>query len=560
MGPGIGIRTKLLSGIGALLLVATIANAVVWWKTEHLAAAAQATEHTTDVLQSADAILAAMVDQETGLRGFLLSGRESFLEPVLEGSRQREVATARAKQLTADNPAQQRRLDMVEQTAKAWREQHAERAIAAMRGDAEAQARARSMEIEGGGKAMMDALRQLMKDIKAEELRLLALRSAEQKSAFSLTFVALLTGSLVMLVTTAFMAVLMQRMISAPMQRMAGAMRRLAGHEYDFDLSDGHRRDEIGEMVKAIEACRIGLQRADALAAEQAREQAAKNARAARLDGLAREFEASVGQLVRILSAASSELHATAQSMSGSAGAAAGQAEAVSAAAKSASANVQTVAAAAEQLSTSIAEITRQVAQSAHVAARAAADARRTDGTVRALSEGAQRIGEVVRMINDIANQTNLLALNATIEAARAGEAGKGFAVVASEVKALASQTAKATEEIGSQISQIQGATRDAVAAIGGIAGIIDEVNQIAGAIAAAVEEQGAATQEIARNVQQAANGTREVTRSIGAVSQAVEETGHAAGDVLQAADDLSRQSERLGTEVRTFLQGVKTA
>jgi methyl-accepting chemotaxis protein len=350
------------------------------------------------------------------------------------------------------------------------------------------------------------------------------------------------------------------RSITRPVKAMTAAMQELAGGKTTTAVPALERGDEVGGMARAVQVFKENMIRAAELAATQQAEQEAKAARATRLDSLTQGFEQSVGQLAGMLSAASTQLHSTAQSMTGSAGTATQQAETVTSAALAASANVQTVAAAAEELSASIAEISRQVSQSASVASRASADARRTDQTVRALAEGASRIGEVVHMINDIASQTNLLALNATIEAARAGEAGKGFAVVASEVKTLASQTAKATEEIGSQIGQIQAATRDAVQAIESIAGTIDEVNQIAGAIAAAVEEQGAATEEIARNVQQAASGTEAVTRSIGTVSQAAGETGHAASDVLQAAGDLSRQSERLGAEVRAFLSGVKAA
>jgi methyl-accepting chemotaxis protein len=350
------------------------------------------------------------------------------------------------------------------------------------------------------------------------------------------------------------------RSITRPVKAMTAAMQELAGGKTTMAVPALERGDEVGGMARAVQVFKENMIRAAELAATQQAEQEAKAARVTRLDSLTQGFEQSVGQLAGMLSAASTQLHSTAQSMTGSAGTATQQAETVTSAALAASANVQTVAAAAEELSASIAEISRQVSQSASVASRASADARRTDQTVRALAEGASRIGEVVHMINDIASQTNLLALNATIEAARAGEAGKGFAVVASEVKTLASQTAKATEEIGSQIGQIQAATRDAVQAIESIAGTIDEVNQIAGAIAAAVEEQGAATEEIARNVQQAASGTEAVTRSIGTVSQAAGETGHAASDVLQAAGDLSRQSERLGAEVRAFLSGVKAA
>jgi methyl-accepting chemotaxis protein len=218
------------------------------------------------------------------------------------------------------------------------------------------------------------------------------------------------------------------------------------------------------------------------------------------------------------------------------------------------------VATATEELSSSIAEITRQVTQSARIAGQAVEESSRTTSTVRGLAEGAAKIGDVVKLINDIAGQTNLLALNATIEAARAGEAGKGFAVVAAEVKNLATQTAKATEEIAAQVGMIQQATGNSVAAIEGIGGTIGQINEIATTIASAVEEQGAATQEISRNVQQASAGTQEVSSNIGGVSQAAAETGAAASQVLSAADELSRQAETLRKEVGTFLADVRAA
>ena len=221
---------------------------------------------------------------------------------------------------------------------------------------------------------------------------------------------------------------------------------------------------------------------------------------------------------------------------------------------------MQTVAAAAEELTSSIYEITRQVAQSAAITQKAVGDTRRTDTLVRALAEGAQRIGQVVDMISNIAGQTNLLALNATIEAARAGEAGKGFAVVASEVKSLATQTARATDEIGAQIRQIQSATTEAVEAIKAISATIEEVSTIATTIASAVEEQGAATLEISRNIQQTAASTQAVANTIAGVSQAANDTGAAANQVLGAAGGLSQQAEQLNAEMSTFLAGVRAS
>ena len=269
---------------------------------------------------------------------------------------------------------------------------------------------------------------------------------------------------------------------------------------------------------------------------------------------IADDFEQNMKQVVDTVASASTELEGTAQGMQSTAHATSQQATTVAAAAEEASANVQTVASAAEELSSSISEISRQVSQSTEIASAAVDEVDNANDKVQGLAEAAQKIGEVVALITDIADQTNLLALNATIEAARAGEAGKGFAVVASEVKNLANATAKATEEISSQIGGIQSATEGAVGAIGSIGTTIGQMSEIAAAIAAAVEEQGAATQEIARNVEQAAAGTSEVTQNIAQVTQAANETGHSAGEVLSASGDLSKQAEALGVGMAEFV------
>ncbi len=348
--------------------------------------------------------------------------------------------------------------------------------------------------------------------------------------------------------------------IARPILGMTGAMRKLADGDTGAEIPGVGRKDEIGAMAGTLQVFKDNRIAADRLAAEQAAEQKAKEQRAARLEALTGGFEKTAGELVGMVSSAATELQATAHAMTTTARQTTQQATTVAAAAEEASVNVQTVASAAEELASSIGEISRQVAQSAKIAGRAVEDAKRTDTVVRALAEGAQKIGEVVGLISNIAGQTNLLALNATIEAARAGDAGKGFAVVASEVKSLATQTAKATDDIARQIAQIQVATKEAVESIQSIGATIGEVSEIAAAIAAAVEEQGSATQEIARNVQQAAIGTTEVTSTIGGVSEGASTTGAAATQVLGAAAELSRQSERLSGEVGRFIAGVKAA
>lgn len=352
----------------------------------------------------------------------------------------------------------------------------------------------------------------------------------------------------------------MIRGISVPITEMTSAMRSLAQKDLKTQIPSVGRGDEIGGMAEAVQVFKDNMIKADELLTAQEAERAARDRRSAHLESLVRSFETQIGHLAGALSSAATEMEATAQSMATTATQTNQQATTVAAAAEEASAGVQTVASAAEELTSSINEISRQVAHSAQITERAVADGRRTDGIVRALAGGAQKIGDVIALITNIAGQTNLLALNATIEAARAGDAGKGFAVVASEVKSLATQTARATEEIAGQIGQIQASTHEAVEAIKGITAVVEEIGTIATTIAVAVEQQGSATAEIARNVQQAAVSTQSVTSTIAGVSQASNDTGAAASQVLGAARDLSKQAEGLTNEVNGFVAGVRAA
>jgi methyl-accepting chemotaxis protein len=349
--------------------------------------------------------------------------------------------------------------------------------------------------------------------------------------------------------------------VSRPIQAMTDAMSVLASGDAAAEVPYRQRRDEIGAMAAAVQVFKDNLIRTRQLEADTAQARlAAEEQRKAGMRQMADGFEAAVGGIIGLVSAAATQLQATAGSMSAMAGETSAQSGAVAAAAEEAASNVNTVAAAAEELGSSVQEIGRQVQGSAELARRAVGEADQTGALVQELNSAVGRIGDVVGLISTIASQTNLLALNATIEAARAGAAGKGFAVVASEVKALAEQTARATSEISGQIAQIQTSTGHAVASIAGITERIRDISGVATSIAASVEEQGAATQEIVRNVSQAAIGTGEVTSNIAGVAQASEETGSAASQVLDAASELSRQSEHLAGEVGRFLTTVRAA
>ncbi len=357
-----------------------------------------------------------------------------------------------------------------------------------------------------------------------------------------------------------FTTFFVRRRIARPMAEIVRAMRQVAAGGLEADIGFAGRVDEIGDLARALAVFRDNAQEKARIEATQREEQQRKEQRQETVERRIVRFENSVRGLLEALTDAAVEMRRTSESMSATAEQTGRQAGAVNSTSQQASANVRTVAKAAQELAASIAEISRQVAQAEEIAAQAVEQTRNTDHTVQGLVDMAQRIGEVVQLINAIASQTNLLALNATIEAARAGEAGKGFAVVASEVKSLATQTAKATDDIAALVLSIQSATKGAIDAIHGVSRIIARVNEISTSIASAVEEQGAATREITCNTQEAARGTQEVSTTIGGVSEGAGMTRKAAEHVLSAAAELSQVSEKLRGDVDAFLTGIRAA
>jgi methyl-accepting chemotaxis protein len=405
--------------------------------------------------------------------------------------------------------------------------------------------------------AIEPTIAEISKDV-AERYRVV--QSAETDTIAAVKQWMLITLGLAVVIVSA-VSFLVGRGISSAISTMVSAMTRLARGDAAVDVPGVGRRDEIGEMAGAVEIFKTNMIEAERMRAEQsAIEQRQQAQRQDDMNRLASSFEAAVGEIIETVSSASTELEAAASTLTSTAERGQTLATKVASASEEAAAGVQSVASATEELSASVNEISRQVQESARIAGEAVGQARRTNERVTELSKAANRIGDVVELINTIAGQTNLLALNATIEAARAGEAGRGFAVVASEVKALAEQTAKATDEIGQQISGMQTATTESVGVIKEISQTIERLSHISSAIASAVEEQGAATHEISRNIQQTAQGTHKVSSSITDVQRGTTETGSASAQVLSSAQSLAKESNRLKLEVGKFLNTVRAA
>lgn len=420
------------------------------------------------------------------------------------------------------------------------------------------QLRDAAMASRGAAETLQAKVRAISNELIARSEQLAKTSAAEYETA-SQQMIILSVAGVVLGLTFGFL--IGQYGVAKPIRAIVELLQKLAAGNFDLEVGGIGRKDEVGDVARtALVFKENGIAKIRMEAEQKETELRSVAQRKADMIKLADDFEGAVGEIIETVSSASTELEASAGTLTATAERSQELSVAVAAASEEASTNVQAVASATEELSSSVNEISRQVQESARMASEAVSQAKTTNDRVGELSKAASRIGDVVELINTIAGQTNLLALNATIEAARAGEAGRGFAVVASEVKALAEQTAKATGEIGQQIAGIQAATNESVHAIKEISGTIERLSEISSTIAAAVEEQGAATQEISRNVQQAAQGTQQVSSNITDVQRGASETGSASSQVLSAAQLLSGDSNRLKLEVGKFLNTVRAA
>ena len=405
-------------------------------------------------------------------------------------------------------------------------------------------------------KLMIENAEKIKASAHKDEAALRATVAEEIKNA-EIAGVAVASGALVLGIICAFF---IGRGITRPVMGLTSAMQKLAEGDNSIDIPGLGRGDEVGAMAQTVGIFKQNAIDKVRLEAESAAEQEAREKRTELMGVLIEKFEGKIGDVLAEVGTAVQSLESTSQGMLATAEQTKSQATAAAAASEEASTNASTVASAAEEMSSTITEVSGQVTKTSEVAKEAKAQAETTNERVGELAEAAQKIGDVVNLISEIAEQTNLLALNATIEAARAGEAGKGFAVVASEVKELASQTAKATEEIGSQITGIQNVTSEAVTAVQGISETIESVNSISASVAAAMEEQQSATEEIARSIQQAALGTTEVAVNITGVSQAADESTNSAAKLIEASKQLGVQSDTMQKEIESFLTDVRAA
>jgi methyl-accepting chemotaxis protein len=545
---------KLAVVFGSLSLVSAVTLGVISMHVNKMDDATDNLDRTYRIIIAIDNATTAMVNQETGLRGYLLAGDEKFLEPYREGTRAFAQNVDKARQLMS-NPERQRMLEELNRLGADWHAT-AERAIQQMASPATRE-EGRQVEIRGQGKAAMDGLRAQASKLSEALATVLKERNDQEDEAAASAKLYAVGGGVLMVLMSLIAGFLLYADVGAPIVAMTAAMRRLAGGDLSDEIPGAGRVDEIGAMSEAVRVFRDNAAERERLERAARVDLDREAHRQAHIEKLINNFRGLVSKMLQSFRHETDEMKGAADTLTKAAGANNREANTAKSASANASANVQTVAAAAEQLSASIREIAGQANRTHQVVANANAIAAETDSKVAGLAESASKISEVVQMISGIAAQTNLLALNATIEAARAGEAGKGFAVVAAEVKSLADQAGKASGEIAALISSVQSSTGSAVESLRSITGIMSEVSSFTTAIASAVEEQDAATNEIAQSIRLASAGTSQASSSVETVSNEIANTSSEAGRVMSVSQSIEKVAGELSASVDTFLRDV---
>jgi methyl-accepting chemotaxis protein len=550
---------KLALCFGAILLVIVAVGIISGLQNRVIGQASEQSRQTAEDGKLLQDLTEKVSELQWSIGEMLVTGSATYKKAYQDGVPVYQDALGKAKAAVADDATLTKALTDVEAAITDWRKNTADRQVALMSNPATVN-EARAMELTGAGKALNAAIAKFSADVHAYQTQLSDERYAGQQSAIGLTLMATVIGALISFIIAVGSALALSRGVARPIVQLNGAMQSLAEGNLATAVPDFGREDEVGQMAKTVLVFKDSMLRTEEMRQASEAEQRDRDQRAEHMLNLTRAFDERISTMVETLSGAAHSMEKTAIELSSTADVSAKEAQTVAHAAQEAQRSVETVAAASEELSASIGEISRQVSSQASIAQSSVHSIETTTQSVAELSEASTKIGEVVRLINEIANQTNLLALNATIEAARAGEAGKGFAVVASEVKNLANQTAKATEEIASQVGGIQATTKGTVESIASVGTQVRQMNEISAAVAAAVEEQNAATQEISRNVQQTSEGTRSVTHSIELVTTEVGKTQAAADTVLSAAKQMLSESAQLRAYIDSFLNEVRAA